>query len=298
MQLRASSFVISCVLIMGASACSKKVANSEPFPDRVKPPTKSVTSKMPDQAVSVELLGVSEKVFIALHQHKEGTPPVLHGEMIEVGGEKAYLSLPQGEAAPMPGVIVIQEWWGLNDNIKHWADRLAAEGYAALAIDLYEGKVTKKPEEAMKYIKGVSKEKTLATLKAAHKFLVEDPRVKARKTASIGWCFGGGWSLQLALNEPELDGAVIYYGRLVTEASELKRIKAKILGNFGNLDQGIPPEQVARFEKGLKEAGVSATINRFEANHGFGNPSSARYEEKAASEAWERSRKFLADVLK
>jgi carboxymethylenebutenolidase len=241
---------------------------------------------------------LSEEDFKALHQLRTDKPPAPRGEMIDLAGTRAYLSLPAGAKAPLPGVVVIQEWWGLNDNIKHWSDRLAADGYAALAVDLYGGKVATTPDEAMAAMKSVDEARTLATLQAAHAFLASDPRIRAKKRGSIGWCFGGHWSLRLALVAPDLDAAVIYYGRLVTDAAELKAIRASVLGVFGNLDKGIPPENVNEFEAALKAAGVKHRILRYDAEHAFANPSSPRYDQPAARAAWDEARAFLAKTLK
>lgn len=187
---------------------------------------------------------------------------------------------------------------GLNDHIRHWADRLAADGYAALAVDLYEGKVATTRDEAMEAMRAVDREKAVERLTAAHAFLKKDDRVKASKRASIGWCFGGGYSLQLAISAPDLDAAVIYYGRLVTDTEMLAPIKAHLLGVFGNRDTGIPPTAVDDFEKALKEAKVEATILRYDAEHAFANPSSARYDTKSAEDAWTKVRSFLKKRLR
>jgi len=241
-------------------------------------------------------LGVSEAEFKALHEHTAAEAPAPKGEMIEVGGARAYLSLPEGATAPVPGVVVIHEWWGLNPHIQHWADRLAAEGYAALAVDLYGGETATESEQAMTLMKAVDPQAAHKILAAAYDFLGSDPRVKATKRASIGWCFGGGWSLKLALAKP-LDAAVVYYGRLVTDPEALTKIDGKLLGVFGNQDQGIPPKDVDAFEAGLKEAGVDAKILRYDAQHAFANPSSARYDAASAEQAWAEVQAFLRAEL-
>lgn len=235
-----------------------------------------------------------------MHELTGDAAPPPHGETIDLAGGKAYLSLPEGEkpATGWPGVVVIHEWWGLNDHIRHYADRLAGEGFAALAVDLYDGKVATTPDEAMELVKSVDEARAREVLAAAHAFLGDDARVSARKRGAIGWCFGGGWSLQHAIATPDLDAAVIYYGRLVDDPSQLAKIRADVLAIFGTQDQSIPMEAVDRFEAAMKEAGRSIIVHRYDANHAFANPSSPRYEQTAAADAWEQTRKFFATTLR
>lgn len=241
---------------------------------------------------------VSEEEFKAMHQIRADQAPPARGSMVDLAGGRAYLSIPSGATPPMPAVIVIHEWWGLNDHVKHWSDRLAADGYAALAVDLFGGKVATTPDSASAFTKAVVETDALRMLAAADSFLASDPRTRAERRGSIGWCFGGGWSLQAALHEKDLDACVIYYGRLVTSAEDLRGLRTPILGHFANQDGSITPEMVDRFEKALSEAGVPHRIYRYEAEHAFANPSGARYNEAAAAEAWERTRAFLAERLK
>jgi len=245
------------------------------------------------------LTGVlSEEAFKKLHDLSAEKRPPPAGKMIRLERSKAYLSVPKKGKPPFPAVLVIHEWWGLNQHIKYWCDRLAADGYAALGVDLYDGKVAETRDDAMKYMKAVDAAKAKAVLKEAHAFLAKDARVLAKKRASLGWCFGGGWSLQHALQAPDLDAAVIYYGRLVTDPKTLAGIKAPLLGVFGDQDRGIPPKVVNEFEKALEKAGVKHTILRYDAQHAFANPSSGRYDAKAAEDAWRKVREFLAARLK
>jgi carboxymethylenebutenolidase len=240
---------------------------------------------------------VSEQHFKEMHQLDTSKAPVLNGQMVALSSSQAYLSLPPNAKAPIPGVVVVQEWWGLNNNVKHWADRLAAEGYAALAVDLYGGKVATTPDSAMAYMKAVDPDKATAILLEAHKFLSTDARVKAPKTGSIGWCFGGHWSLRLALAEPELDACVMYYGAPITDVATLRAIKAPLLGVFGNKDESIPPAAVDEFEKSLREAGVKVEILRFDAPHAFANPSNPHYDAEASAAAWKKVQTFFAANL-
>ncbi len=242
---------------------------------------------------------VGEEEFKKLHELKEGAAPALAGEMVETAAGRAYLSLPKSKTPPKAGILVIHEWWGLNDHVKHWADRLAAEGFAALAVDLYGGKVASSSADAMKYMREASAdpEAQLRLMNAGFDFLKKDERCKVAKIASIGWCFGGGRSLEAALAREDLDAAVIYYGRLVTEPEQLKKIKARVMGIFAVRDRGIPISGVAAFERGLLEAEVRHELHRYDADHAFANPSSARYDEKAAAAAWSEVRRFLRRSL-
>ena len=264
----------------------------EPEPEPAAKPKAAPPTAMTNTGV------LSEEAFKALHELRDTDAPAPKGEMIELAGTKAYLSLPEGAEAPVPAVVVIHEWWGLNQHIKHWADRLAADGYAALAVDLYGTKVATTPDEAVALMKAVDEEAARKTLAAAHRFLAEDPRITADKRGVIGWCFGGGWSLQHALATADLDAAVIYYGRLVDDPAALSSISAPVLGVFGNLDEGIPPASVDAFEAAMKKAGKPLTVLRFDAPHAFANPSSKRYREEAAASAWKDVRAFLAENLR
>ncbi|AUX46850.1 dienelactone hydrolase [Sorangium cellulosum] len=281
-----------------ALALSAACSSAAPPPPAEAPPPAAAPAPAPADGADSPTGLLSEEDFKALHQLRSDKAPPARGQTVEVAGTKAYLSLPPGAKAPLPGLVVIHEWWGLNEHIKHWTDRLAEDGYAALAVDMYGGKVATTPDDAMTAMKAVDEAKGIETVRAAHRFLTTDARVAAPRTGSIGWCFGGAWSLKLAMNEPELDAAVIYYGRLVTDPAKLKAIKAPVLGVFGNQDKGIPPEVVNEFDKALHEAGVEHEVLRYEADHAFANPSGERYDTKAAADSWERVRKFLAAKLK
>jgi carboxymethylenebutenolidase len=241
---------------------------------------------------------ISEQEFMALHTLKAEAAPPRKGQEVEVGGARAYLSLPEGAKAPLPGVIIIHEWWGLNEHIMHWADRLAAEGYAALAVDLYGGKVATTREEAMATLKSVDATRAAEVLEAAHAFLGSDARVQAPRTGAMGWCFGGGWTLRTAMAEPELDAAVMYYGHPVTDPAELASIRAPLLAIFGTRDASIPGEVVDAFEQALDAANVTHRVLRYDAEHAFANPSGGRYDARSAAAAWQEVDAFLEKHLK
>jgi carboxymethylenebutenolidase len=241
---------------------------------------------------------LSEEDFKALHVLRDDAAPPPAGEGVALASSKAYLSLPKNAKPPMPAIVVIHEWWGLNEHIKHWADRLAAAGYAALAVDLYGGEVATDPDGAMKLMKAVDDEVARKVLLDAFSFVKEDARIKANKRGAIGWCFGGKWSLELALAAPELDAAVIYYGHVESDPSRLAKLEAPLLAIFGNQDEGIPPKMVDAFEFGLEQAGGKQyKLLRYDAKHAFANPSSGRYDDKAASAAWAEVRGFFAKEL-
>jgi len=241
---------------------------------------------------------LSEDAFAALHEHRGDDAPTPRGETVELAdGSSAYLSLPEGDS-PHPGVLVIHEWWGLNDHIRHWADRLAGSGYAALAVDLYGGDVTTESARAMELVRSVDEDAATRTLRAGHRLLTEDPRVKAPKTASIGWCFGGGWSLRAGLAIDGQDATIVYYGQPITEPERLQDLDGPLLAFFGTEDQSIPADKVAAFDHALDAAGVTHRVHRYEANHAFANPSSGRYDHAAAEKAWDEVQTFLADQLR
>lgn len=241
---------------------------------------------------------LTEAEFKALHSlaAAESTPP--RGEEVALGGGRAYLSLPEAASPPLPAVVVIHEWWGLNDHIKRWSDRLAAEGYATLAVDLYGGRVATNRDDASRLTKAVDPAVALATLRAAHERLATDERVRANRRGVLGWCFGGKWSLRHAMSTPGLDAAVIYYGQLESDPEKLASITAPLLGIFANRDASITPAVVDEFEKALERAGVRHEILRYDAEHAFANPSSARYDAISAADAWTHVRAFLEEHLK
>jgi len=201
---------------------------------------------------------------------------------------------------PFPAVIVIHEWWGLNDWVKEQASKLADQGYAALAIDLYRGQVAEKSDMAHELSRGVPQDRAQRDLHAAFEFLQSQPNVKKNRIASIGWCWGGEYALDVALQEPTLAATVINYGSLVTDPASIQKIHAAILGNFGGKDKGITPEDVGKFEAALKHAGKRADIKIYpNAGHAFENPSNkGGYRAADAADAWQRTVKFLNDTLK
>jgi carboxymethylenebutenolidase len=211
---------------------------------------------------------------------------------------EGYLAEPESASGPLPSVVVIHEWWGLNDNIRAMADQLAGEGYRALAVDLYDGQQGSTPDEAAALMRA-SMEKTEAlhdNLSQAIAYLEEN----GTNIGTIGWCFGGGWSLQAALASPDrIDATVIYYGRLTSDEAELEKLNMPILGIFGAEDQGIPGDSVRAFESALDSLGKDAAIHVYDgADHAFANPSGTNYQAEAAADAWEKTLAFFEQHLK
>lgn len=213
---------------------------------------------------------------------------------------KGYLARPEKGAGPYPGIIVIHEWWGLNDNIRAMTRELAGEGYAALAVDLYGGRSATTPEEARTLMTAALDRRAAndENLRQAYAFLHDHE--KAPRVGVVGWCFGGGYSLQAAILLPgKIDACVIYYGHLETAEDALRHITAPILGLFGGEDQGIPVESVHAFAAAMTKLGKRPEIHIYPgASHAFANPSGTRYEPKAAKDAWQRTLAFFAAHLK
>jgi carboxymethylenebutenolidase len=215
-------------------------------------------------------------------------------------GGSGFLVTPAGKG-PSPAVLVIQEWWGLDDWVKDQARALAKEGYVALAVDLYHGKVTNKQEEAHQFMSGLSSDQAMGDLKAAFAFLAARPDVKKDRIGAIGWCMGGRYSLSLATEEPQLKATVAYYGAAPTDEAAIARIQAPVLGNYGGDDKGPSPDAVKAFEAAMKKAGKSIDVKIYDgAPHAFANPNNpwGGYREAAAKDAWARTSAFFAAHLK
>ncbi len=210
-----------------------------------------------------------------------------------------HFSFPADMVEPLPGIIVIHEWWGLNDNVRAMADRLAGEGYIVLAVDLFGGKTATNAEQARLMMLSVveNQEPARENIRQAHEFL--SSTAGAPRIGSLGWCFGGGWSLNAAMLFPdELNAAVIYYGRVIDDEDRLRPIQAPILGLFGAEDQGISVESVQRFDEALERLRKIHEIVIYPgADHAFANPTGRSYNAKVAEAAWQRTVEFLSQYL-
>ena len=223
-------------------------------------------------------------------------------EYVTIDGQaiNGYYAYPQDATEPLPGILAIHEWWGLNENIEAMARRLAGEGYQVLAVDLYGGQVAETPEAAKQLVQQVANNPfgAEANITKAYNYLAEEKQ--APQIGSIGWCFGGSWSLETALLFPQLDAAVIYYGGQIGEATaeELNTLEMPILGIFGAEDSSIPVETVEEFESKLQQReGETEIIIYEDAGHAFANPSGQNYVPEAAEAAWEKTTEFLNKYL-
>jgi carboxymethylenebutenolidase len=209
------------------------------------------------------------------------------------------LYAPDGKG-PFPGIVVIHEWWGLNDWVKEQASKLADQGYVALAVDLYRGKVATTPDEAHEIMRGVPEDRAQRDLHAAVEFLKAQTNVNKDRIGAIGWCMGGGYALDVALLEPSLRADVINYGHLATDPASIEKIHAAVLGIFGGQDKGISVDDVKKFEQALKQQGNKVEIVVYpDAGHAFENPNNKTgYRPEDAADAWKRTVNFLASTLK
>jgi carboxymethylenebutenolidase len=212
---------------------------------------------------------------------------------------QGMLYTPAGKGR-FPALVVVHEYWGLNDWVKEQGSKLADQGYVSLAVDLYRGKVATTPDEAHQLMRGVPEDRAKRDLHAAVEFLKSQPNVKKDRIGSIGWCMGGGYALDVALQEPDLAALVINYGHLATDPETLKKINAPILGIFGGQDRGITPDDVHKFEQQLKQLGKKVEIKIYDdAGHAFENPNNKEgYRAADAADAWKRTVDFLAMTLK
>jgi len=204
----------------------------------------------------------------------------------------------------LPAVIMIHEWWGVNQNIKDMANLLAKQGFVVLAADLYHGKVADNPKQAMELVQIArnNQNNSIANLQGAVKYLSLAPNVDSTKIISLGWCFGGGQSLQLALNSQEhpLAATILYYGTpLVTDKQSLSKIKWPLLGIFGDKDEAIPIGEINQFRTALNQSGITNEIHIYKGvGHAFANPSGDNYAPKETSDAWQKILSFLKKYVR
>jgi carboxymethylenebutenolidase len=211
-----------------------------------------------------------------------------------------YLAMPQDAAEPLPGVIVIHERWGLNDDIKAITRRLAAQGYVALAVDLYGGETATTPEKAQQLMTEFADDAEGARRNVSQAYDYLEKYALAPRIGSIGWDLGAGWSLQTALLFPDgLDAMVMYYGSPIDDPEQLAKLKMPMLGFFGSEDKSVPVRDVQAFRNTLNELGKNADVLIMVGeDHGFASPGSPAYKESVANESWVKTLQFLERNLK
>ncbi len=215
-------------------------------------------------------------------------------QTVNYGPTEGYLALPT-EPGIKPAIILIHEWWGLNDNIRWYADEFARQGYVALAVDLY-GETTTDPAIAKNLAEHVRTNMKDAqdNLLSAVNFLRLHPKVNASQLASVGWCFGGGWSYEMAKNNMGTKATVMYYGRFAPD-DDLSMMRSHIMGHFGENDEAIPVDDVKAFRAKVETLSGDNQIFIYEnVGHGFAR----ELDTDSAKQAWTRTLEFLREQLK
>ena len=214
------------------------------------------------------------------------------------GTASGYLAKPV-EGGPYPGVVVIQEWWGLNPNICDIANRIAAEGYVALAPDLFHGAVTAEPDEAQKLMMTLQEPNALVDMSGAVSALQARDDVRADRIGVTGFCLGGGMSLLLAMNNPAVTAAAPFYGVPGAGMGDAGQIQGAVMGFFAGRDEWINAEVVESIGSALNDAGVRNQIHMYpDSDHGFFNDTSPDvHDPEAAADAWDKLKAFFAAEL-
>jgi carboxymethylenebutenolidase len=188
----------------------------------------------------------------------------------------------------------VHEWWGLNDYIKQQSEKLSNElGVNVIALDLYDNKVASTREDATKYMQGVKQDRAMAIIHGAYNYVGQNAKV-----LTIGWCFGGGWSLQTAIEGgKQVVGCVMYYGMPEKDIDRLKKLNCDVIGFFASRDQWINPQVVEEFKQNMQKAGKKVTTYEYDADHGFANPSNPIYNKEATEDAHSKAIAFLKERI-
>ena len=224
------------------------------------------------------------------------------GTMIEFaangGNAPGYLVRPEGDG-PFPSVVVIQEWWGLDDHIKDVAERFAAEGYVALAPDLYRGQVAAEPDDARKLAMELEMDQALVDIQGAVNYLVAQDDVQPKQAGVVGFCMGGRLTMLMSYRGKDVGAAVSFYGGgLQPSDDDLKAISVPLLGIYGEADHGIPVERVQEWDAKLDEFGKTHEIHIYpDAPHAFFNDERDSFRPNAAADAWTRTLEWLTKHL-
>ena len=248
-------------------------------------------SELEDPDDGIEELPSEEEMTNVEMLLEKGSYETTSSDLTYYESVTGYLAKP-ADAGNYPGIIIIHEWWGLNKEIKEMADMLASNGYSVIAVDLFNGSVASTPDEARAQVSSLNQTMAIENMQAALSYLRNNEG--AQRTASMGWCFGGGQSMQLALSGETLDATVIYYGSLVTDEQQLQTIEWPVLGVFGDQDQVVPVSDVELFNSSLDNLGIENEIYMYEGvGHAFANPSGANYAPEETQDAWDKTLTFL-----
>jgi carboxymethylenebutenolidase len=211
-------------------------------------------------------------------------------------GREVSAALAMPETTPAPAILLIHEWWGLNDQIRSVAAEYAKEGYVALAVDLMGGEVATTPDEARALTGAVVAEEATETLVGWIDWL-KSHEATTGAVGTVGWCFGGGWSLQASLATP-VDATVVYYGRVPGDPAALASLESPVMGHFGTEDGFIDEEMVSTWTAAMNDAAKSYTVHWYEADHAFANPTGNAYDGEDAQLAWQRTLTFFDRYLR
>lgn len=211
------------------------------------------------------------------------------------GGREVAAAVAMPDARPAPAVVLVHEWWGLNDQIKAMAAELGRMGYVAVAVDLFSGRLAVTPDEARRLVAAVDEAEASDTL-ASWLQWTKNHNDTTRRTATLGWCFGGGWALRAATLVP-VEGTVVYYGRVALPPEELSRLSGPVLGHFGSQDTIITAGMVQTFEQNMQSAGKAYQVHWYDAGHAFANPTGNNFDREDAQLAWQRTTAFLKERL-
>jgi carboxymethylenebutenolidase len=214
------------------------------------------------------------------------------------GSAPGYLAIPAGEQGP--AVIVLQEWWGLDEHIRSVCDRFAAEGFYALAPDLYRGEMTAQPSEAEQKMMAMSMDQVEKDMCGAADYLAAQPSVEGPGVGAVGFCLGGGLAIWAAASCPNIAAAVSYYYVMPHGKPDFSKIKGPVLGHFGTADEFVPLEDSRKLESELTDAGVQTTFEYYDgAGHAFFNDTNrlGTYDKEHAEASWQRTVGFLRSAL-
>jgi carboxymethylenebutenolidase len=212
------------------------------------------------------------------------------------GTAKGYLAEPEGDG---PGLILLGEWWGLDDNTRELVDNFAKEGFVTVAPDLYGGSTTEEPDEAQKQLMAMNMVEAEKEMRGAVKFVLDHPKCNGQ-VGSVGFCAGGGLSIWAAASNPQIGAAVTYYYVMPHGKPDFSKIKAPVLGHFGTNDDFVSVDDAKALEQEMQAAGVDAAFEYYEgAGHAFANSHDrlGTYDEGHAKKAWEKTVSFLKQHL-